>query len=68
KRTFKCGNCGVEIERDLNASINLENWHPDIDYPLTVSSTGLACGESNQLNGAAIKDSTKQEANISLLR
>ncbi|MFB2896266.1 RNA-guided endonuclease InsQ/TnpB family protein [Aerosakkonemataceae cyanobacterium BLCC-F50] len=49
KRTFKCGNCGVEIERDLNASINLENWHPDIDYPLTVSSTGLACGARPEL-------------------
>jgi putative transposase len=39
KRTFPCGNCGVEIDRDLNASINLENWQKDINYPLTVSST-----------------------------
>jgi putative transposase len=68
KRTFKCGNCGVEIDRDLNASINLEHWHPDVDYPKTVSSTGIACGESHQLNGTAVKDSTKQEVNISLLR
>jgi putative transposase len=68
KRTFQCGNCELEIDRDLNASINLENWHPDIDYPLTVSSTGLACGESHQLNGTAIEDSMKQEVNISLLR
>lgn len=25
KRTFKCENCGNEIDRDLNASINLVN-------------------------------------------
>ncbi|MFB2875679.1 RNA-guided endonuclease InsQ/TnpB family protein [Floridanema aerugineum] len=66
KRVFKCGNCGIEIGRDLNASINLEHWHPDIDYPKTISSMGLACGESNQLNGAAVKDSMKQEENIKL--
>jgi putative transposase len=64
KRTFKCGNCGAEIDRDLNASINLEHWHLDVDYPKTVSSTGLACGESHLLNGTAVKDSTKQEVNI----
>ena len=24
ERTYKCGNCGLQIDRDLNASINLE--------------------------------------------
>ena len=64
KRTFKCGNCGMEIDRDLNASVNLEHWHALIDYPKTVSSTGLACGESRQLNSSAVKDSVKQEVNV----
>ena len=50
-RVFKCGGCGIEKDRDLNSSINLERWHPDINYPKTVSSTGLACGGSNKLNG-----------------
>ena len=63
-RIFKCANCGIELDRDFNSSVNLERWQPDIDYPLTVSSTGLACGESHQLNGIAIKDSVKQEENI----
>jgi len=36
-RIFKCNNCGLEIDRELNAAINLES---------TVSSTGFqACGE-----------------------
>ncbi len=36
-RVFKCNNCGLEIDRELNAAINLES---------TVSSTGFqACGE-----------------------
>jgi putative transposase len=37
-RVYKCDNCGLEIDRDLNASINLEKY--------TVSSTGInAYGE-----------------------
>jgi putative transposase len=43
KRVYKCNNCGLEIERDFNASINLEN------YPNTDSSSGRACGESTPL-------------------
>ena len=36
-RTFVCGDCGLVIDRDLNAAINLKN---------TVSSTGIdACGD-----------------------
>ncbi|XWK90853.1 MAG: RNA-guided endonuclease TnpB family protein [Phormidium sp.] len=64
KRVFNCQNCDVELDRDLNASINLEHWHPEIDYPKTVSSTGFACGESHQLKSIAVKDSMKQEVNI----
>jgi len=66
-RVFNCGGCGIELDRDSNASINLENWHPDIDYPKTVSSTGLACGGSNKLNGIAVKDSVKQELDIKFI-
>lgn len=46
KRVYECENCGLKIDRDLNASINLEL------YPTTDSLSGSkACGESNQLNG-----------------
>ncbi len=39
ERTFKCGNCGFECDRDLsNASINLA---------MAVSSTVTACGVDN---------------------
>ncbi|MFB2892956.1 RNA-guided endonuclease InsQ/TnpB family protein, partial [Aerosakkonemataceae cyanobacterium BLCC-F50] len=58
KRTFQCGNCGIELDRDLNASINLENWHPLIEFQRTVSSTGIACGELSKLNGSTVKDSS----------
>lgn len=68
KRIFKCGNCGIELDRDLNASINLENWHPLIEFPRTVSSTGIACGELSKLNGSTVKDSMKQEENIEFTR
>ena len=59
KRVYECSHCGLKIDRDLNASINLEL------YPTTDSSSGSkACGELNQLNGKSIKDSMKQEVNI----
>ena len=63
-RIFKCANCGIELDRDFNASVSLERWYPGIDYPKTVSSTGLACGESHQIGGTATKDSVKQEGNF----
>lgn len=28
ERTYKCGNCGLKIDRDLNAAINLANYSP----------------------------------------
>jgi putative transposase len=59
KRVYECDNCALKIDRDLNASINLEL------YPTTHSLWGSkACGESNQLSGKSIKDSVKQEVNI----
>jgi len=62
KRVYECENCGLKIDRDLNASINLEL------YPTTDSLSGSkACGESNQLNSKSVKDSMKQEVNIHLL-
>ena len=30
QRTFKCGNCGFKIDRDLNAAINIANWSPAV--------------------------------------
>jgi putative transposase len=59
KRIYECGNCGEKIDRDLNASINLEL------YPTTESLSGSeACGESKLLNSKSVKDSAKQEVNI----
>ena len=58
-RTFKCNCCGLEIDRDLNASLNLCRLG-------TVSSTGInVCGVLNQTKVATAKsDTTKQKANI----
>jgi putative transposase len=27
-RTYRCGNCGLEIDRDVNAAVNLARWQP----------------------------------------
>lgn len=29
-RTYSCGDCGLVIDRDLNAAINLARWQPDV--------------------------------------
>ena len=60
-RTFKCSGCGLEIDRDLNASLNLCRYS-------TVSSTGInVCGVLNQTKVAKAKsDTVKQKANINL--
>ena len=62
-RTFICNECGLEIDRDLNASLNLCRLG-------TVSSTGInVCGVSNQTKVATAKsDTVKQKANRSLSR
>lgn len=61
-RIFKCSKCGLEIDRDINASINIRNR--SIEYQrllkdiekriLTPATGGGACGESN-------RNSMKQE-------
>ncbi len=65
-RIYIC-ECGNVIDRDLNASINLERYGL-IRLQSTVSSTGIkACGESVRLVGACIDQkavSMKQEENI----
>jgi putative transposase len=59
-RVFKCEVCGLEIDRDLNAAINLRN--------LAVSSTVIACGEIIRPLKSSISKafSMKQEFNGSL--
>ena len=59
ERVFVCNECGLEIDRDLNASLNLCHYG-------TVSSTGInVCGVLNQTKVATAKsDTVKQKANI----
>ena len=60
-RTFICNACGLEIDRDLNASLNLCRLGSS-----TVSSTGInVCGVSNKTEVVSTKQNTmKQKANI----
>ena len=54
-RIYKCNSCGFEIDRDLNAAINLKSK--------AVSYTVVACGVSNNQYGFAVADTMKQEVN-----
>ena len=64
-RVFKCNSCGLEIDRDLNASLNLCRLGSS-----TVSSTGIkVCGVPHQTGVAKAKQGTmKQKLNIKLLQ
>ena len=59
-RTYKCDNCGLEMDRDLNAAKNLEQFY-------TVSSTGInACGDERFIKETKVSkrcSSKKQESN-----
>lgn len=58
ERVYKCDNCGLEIDRDLNAAKNLAN------YGTTHKSGGSkACGESNSVLETKRRDFMKQEIN-----
>jgi putative transposase len=54
ERTYCCEHCGLEIDRDLNAAINLRSQ--------AVSYTATACGVSKPLDESIVRDTKKQEA------
>ena len=56
ERTYRCDVCGLEIDRDLNAAINLDG--------LAVSSTVAACGDASAGDSKESRQvSVKQESN-----
>jgi len=57
-RVYKCSVCGNEIDRDLNAAINLEK--KAVSYIVSV------CEASKQLNALAFDDAMNQEANSNI--
>lgn len=57
-RKYVCKSCGLVIDRDLNASINLKN--------MAVSYTASACGAFKQSFSFEIDNAMNQEANINI--
>lgn len=57
-RIYVCDCCGLNIDRDLNASLNLRNK--------AVSYTVSACGVSKNPSGVAMRDTMKQEADCNI--
>ncbi len=69
ERIYNCEVCGLEIDRDLNAAINLENYQENssVSYAGSLETETKACGESNQPKAQRLRDSMKQEANRILI-
>ena len=59
EREYKCFNCGLEIDRDLNAAINLANYSPTLKFK-----GSKACGVSNESLIYKDGDIKKQEINF----
>jgi putative transposase len=58
ERIFKCGNCGLKIDRDLNAAKNLANYGSTSKYE-----EREACGVSNSSSEEKKRGIKKQEIN-----
>ena len=58
EREYVCENCGLIIDRDLNAAINLRNK--------SVSYTESACGVPKQSNSFELDGAMNQEVNINV--
>jgi putative transposase len=58
ERTYCCEHCGLTLDRDLNAAINLRNQ--------AVSYTASACGVPKPLDDCIVEGSVKQEADCKL--
>ena len=56
ERTYKCVNCGITIDRDLNAAKNLANYSPTQE-----SGGSQACGDLNNISSKRCRSSVKQE-------
>ncbi|WAS06232.1 RNA-guided endonuclease TnpB family protein [Gloeomargaritales cyanobacterium VI4D9] len=67
QRTFACTNCGLEIDRDLNSSLNLVKWYFEVylgNKTTPSSGESHACGDSSAgaiASAIARYESLKQE-------
>ena len=74
ERVFRCDNCGLEIDRDLNAARNLDPGSEERAGIMAASSAVSACGEAcsgapaaRARTGRVKQASAKQEPNGSVL-
>ena len=65
ERIYKCEVCHLEINRDLNAAINLENYSENspVSYTGSLAFKTKACGVSSQPKAQGLRDTMKQEVN-----
>ncbi len=64
ERIYKCEVCGLEIERDLNAAINLENYEENTaSYAGRLEKKSEVCGVSKRPKAERLRDTAKQKVN-----
>ena len=56
ERTFRCGACGLQLDRDLNAAHNLVWWAEA--HPSTASAAGTGSGDTPDARGVAERSGT----------
>ena len=65
ERIYKCEVCHLEVNRDLNAALNLENYkeNSSVSYTGSLERKTKAGGVSNQPKAERLRDTMKQEVN-----
>ena len=63
ERIYKCEVCRIEINRDLNAAINLENYNNTVSYTGRLEKESEASGVSEKPKAERLRDTMKQEVN-----
>jgi putative transposase len=58
---FKCNKCGLELDRDLNASLNLERYHRE--GPSRINASGDGSSLLMQLKALSVSPSMNEEFN-----
>ena len=69
ERIYKCEVCRLEIDRDMNAAINLEKYNENssVSYAGSLEKETKACGVSSKRRVQNSKDTMNQEANRELI-
>ena len=67
-RVYKCDVCGLEIDRDLNAAINLKQFYTGSFSEIDASGDGSSFVGASQLNSPSLKEEFNTKPRVYVLK